>query len=66
MTRVFNLSGGKSSAPELAEKWIADEYRSGNTFFPDISYEQLLTIAKKQHTPSYLEEAQPAYSCHCN
>jgi len=52
--------------PELAEKWIADEYRSGNTFFPDVSYEQLLYIAKKQGHPFDLKEAEPAYSCHCN
>jgi hypothetical protein len=52
--------------PEFADKWIADERRSGNTFFPDISYEQLLSIAKKQNQPFDLEAAEPAYSCHCN
>jgi hypothetical protein len=52
--------------PELADKWIADERRSGNTFFPDVSYEQLLTFAKKQRPFFDLEKAQPAYSCHCN
>jgi len=52
--------------PELADKWIADEKRSGNTFFPDVSYEQLLAIAKGRHKDLNLGEAQPAYTCHCN
>lgn len=52
--------------PELADKWIADERRSGNTFFPDVSYEQLLSIAKKQRHSFNLKEAEPAYSCQCN
>jgi len=52
--------------PELADKWIADEKRSGNTFFPDISYEQLLALSKTQPRNFELEEARPAYTCHCN
>jgi hypothetical protein len=52
--------------PELADKWIADEQRSGNTFFPDISYEQLLAFAKTTHQNFKLEGAEPAYTCHCN
>jgi hypothetical protein len=52
--------------PELAGKWIEDEKRSGNTFFPDISYEQLLAIAKSRPEDYRLEEAQAAYTCHCN
>jgi hypothetical protein len=52
--------------PELAGKWIEDEKRSGNTFFPDISYEQLLAIAKSRPEEYRLEEVQPAYTCHCN
>ncbi|HEY4196243.1 MAG TPA: hypothetical protein VGM63_11950, partial [Mucilaginibacter sp.] len=53
-----------SQFPELADKWIEDEKRTGNTFFPDISYSQLLEIAKQK---SYdLEDAIPAYSCQCH
>jgi hypothetical protein len=52
--------------PELADKWIADEERSGNTFFPDISYKQLLAVAKEQRKDFNLKEAEPAYTCHCN
>lgn len=55
-----------SMYPELADKWIADEKRSGNTFFPDISYEQLLAIAKARGAVHPLENAEPAYTCHCN
>lgn len=59
--------------PELADKWIEDERRSalirgkrGGTFFKDISYEQLLRIARSQKTLFDLEETLPAYSCSCS
>ncbi|TSJ40956.1 hypothetical protein FO440_14565 [Mucilaginibacter corticis] len=52
--------------PEMADKWISDEKRSGNTFFPDVSYQQLLTIAKSARPDFNLEEAIPSYSCHCH
>jgi len=61
-----NLIRIMSTYPEMAEKWIADEKRSGNTFFPDISYEQLLAVAKMRPPDITLENAEPVYTCHCN
>jgi hypothetical protein len=51
--------------PELAEKWIADEERTGFTFIKDISYKQLLEIAQGQKKLFDLNELQPAYNCSC-
>jgi len=58
--------------PELADKWIADEEqmlaktgKKNITYFPDITYRQLLNIAKSQKSLFDLEEALPAYSCSC-
>jgi hypothetical protein len=53
-----------SQYPELAEKWIEDERRSGNTFFPDISYAQLFEISKQRKYE--LDNVVPAYTCQCN
>lgn len=58
--------------PELADKWIADEKgmdekgRPLARYFPDVTYEQLLEMAKKI-TPSEsdLKLLTPAYSCSC-
>lgn len=58
--------------PELADKWIEDEKRSslirkqkGGTYFRDITYQQLLEIAKSQKSLFDLEESLPSYSCSC-
>jgi len=52
--------------PELADKWIEDERRSGSTFFSDVTYEQLLKAASVQRELFDLSEAAPAYSCACH
>ena len=51
--------------PELADKWIADEEAIGATYFKDISYKQLLHIAKNQLSLFDLNKSLPAYSCSC-
>lgn len=52
--------------PELAYKWIEDERRSGRTFLPDISYQDLLKIARSQQWLFDLEKAESAFSCTCH
>jgi hypothetical protein len=55
-----------SQYPELADKWIEDERRSNAaTFFPDVTYAELLKIALAQKQSYDLTEAIPAYSCSC-
>lgn len=52
--------------PELAEKWINDEKLSNRKYFPDITYEQLLYIAKNNLFKDYdLNEIKPSYNCAC-
>jgi hypothetical protein len=51
--------------PELADKWIADEKLKNKTYFPDVSYEQLLNYSKSKLTLFDLEKQLPAYSCSC-
>lgn len=54
------------SYPELADKWIDDEKLMGGTYFKDISYEQLLNIAKNNLFKDYdLNEIKPAFDCAC-
>lgn len=54
------------SYPELAEKWIADEKRTGSTYMKDISYEQLLKIAQNNLFRDYdLSQIKPAFDCTC-
>lgn len=59
-----------SQYPELADKWIADEKHPilgtpQRTYFPDVSYEDLLKIAKTRKTLFDLNELTPAYNCSC-
>jgi hypothetical protein len=51
--------------PELADKWIADEKLKNKTYFPDVSYEQLLNYSKNQLSLFELEKQLPAYNCSC-
>lgn len=61
--------------PELAEPWIADEEemsarkKNGKvSYFPDITYRQLLKIAQSQKSlfeEQNLDELKPAFSCSC-
>lgn len=59
--------------PDLAKKWINDEEEAqklgaygGHTYFPDITYKQLLSIAQNNLFKDYnLDEINPAYNCAC-
>ena len=57
--------------PELADKWIKAEEDASKTrgsktaFFKDITYRELLHIAKSQKSLFDLELAEPAYNCSC-
>ncbi len=59
--------------PELAKKWIADEDEAqklgkygGHTYFPNITYRELLHIAQNNLFKDYnLNEILPAYNCAC-
>ena len=54
------------SYPELADKWIADEKRTGGTYMKDISYEQMRDIAQGNLFKEYnLEDMRPAFDCSC-
>ncbi len=54
------------SYPELADKWIADEEKTGGTFFQNISYSALRDIAKNNLFKDYdLNEIKPAFDCSC-
>lgn len=60
--------------PELADKWINDEEEAqkggkfkGHTYFPDITYKQLKSIAKNNLFKDYdLNEIKPAFDCACS
>lgn len=57
--------------PELAEKWIKAEdnnFKDGfkGTFIKDISYKEMLHIAKSQKTLFDVNLAEPAFSCSCS
>lgn len=61
-----------SSYPELAQKWIEDEDQAqkngkfgGHTYFPDITYRQLLSIAQNNLFNNNLENISPAFDCAC-
>lgn len=58
--------------PELAEKWIKDEEqmlaktgKKNITYFPDMTYRQLLNIAQSQKTLFEIDNLLPAYNCSC-
>lgn len=59
--------------PELADKWINDEEEAqkegkfgGHTYFPDITYKQLKSIAQNNLFKDYdLNEIKPAFDCAC-
>lgn len=61
------------SHPELAKKWIEDETEAqkngkfgGHTYFPDITYQQMLDIAQNNLFKNVdLGELTPAYDCAC-
>lgn len=50
--------------PELAGRWIADEERTGRTYFKDVSYRQLLEMAAKTKSGN-INEALAAFDCAC-
>ena len=62
-----------ASYPELADKWINDEEEAqkngkygGHTYFPDITYKQLLQIAQNNLFKNYdLNNIKPAFDCAC-
>lgn len=61
-----------SSYPELAEPWINDETEAqkngkfgGHTYFPDITYKQMLSIAQNNLFKNNLEDINPAFDCAC-
>ncbi len=58
--------------PELAEQWIYDEDEAqkngkfgGHTYFPDITYRQMLSIAQNNLFTNHLENINPAFDCAC-
>jgi len=51
--------------PELAEKWIADEEKIGQTYIKDISHKQMLEQSKKIAKQYDLFEVEPAFNCAC-
>jgi len=58
--------------PELAEQWIQDEEEAqkngkfgGHTYFPDITYKQMLSIAQNNLFTNHLENISPAFDCAC-
>ena len=57
--------------PELAEEWIKDEEYSkslgkGNTYFPEVSIQQLKNIAQNNLFKNFdLELITPAFNCAC-
>lgn len=62
-----------SSYPELANEWIADEDEAqknvkfgGHTYFPDITYRQMLSIAQNNLFKDIdLNSIAPAFDCAC-
>jgi len=61
-----------STYPELAEPWINDETEAqkngkfgGHTYFPDITYKQMLSIAQNNLFKNNLEDITPAFDCAC-
>jgi len=59
--------------PELADKWIEDEEESqkngkfgGHTYFPDITYKQMKSIAQNNLFKNIdLKDISPAFDCAC-
>lgn len=59
--------------PELADVWIKDEDEAqkfgkygGHTYFPNVTYRQLLNIAQNNLFKDYnLQEIAPAFDCAC-
>lgn len=53
--------------PELADKWIADETRTGGTYLNGVSYAKLREIAQSSLFREYdLAEIRPAFDCSCS
>lgn len=52
--------------PELADKWIADEKRTGATYIKGVSMEKMLEISKRPTlVQNDLFTIQPAFNCAC-
>lgn len=51
--------------PELAQKWIDDEKRIGNTYIKGISHEQMLERSKRLTKQYDLFEVEPTFNCAC-
>jgi 3'-phosphoadenosine 5'-phosphosulfate sulfotransferase (PAPS reductase)/FAD synthetase len=59
-----------SQYPELAKPWIEDEEKckqigNGHTYFNNITYKQMLSIAQNNLFSNNLDEISPAYNCSC-
>ena len=55
-----------SMYPELANEWIADEEKTKYTYFKDISYKQLKSIATNNLFKGIdLGQLNPAFDCAC-
>lgn len=52
--------------PELADKWIEDEEKMGNTYINGVSYKELLRLSKlPYYTQNNLFDIEPAFNCAC-
>jgi hypothetical protein len=51
--------------PELADKWIADEERTGATYIKGVSYKELLEISKQTKKQIDLFDIEPVFNCAC-
>lgn len=52
--------------PEIAQKWIEDEQKMGNTYFKDVSHAQLLAAAGASQKQYNLFDAKPEFKCACS
>ena len=55
-----------SHFPEMADKWIQDEKRTGKQYIKDISYETMFKIAKNKNNLFPLDNLEASFSCSCN
>jgi len=51
--------------PDLADKWISDEERTGHTFIKGVTYKQLKLLSQQQLKLFSLDEITPAFNCSC-
>lgn len=52
-------------SPELAEKWIADEEKTGGTYIKNTTYKSLLKLSKLLNKQISLFNIEPAFNCAC-